>query len=230
MSSLRLQGLINPLLNSDSFTSIKDSLNRNKNLEINGLSESGKSYMINAIYEEQDKSMVIVTHSDIEARNMCEDLSFYTQDVYYLPAKEIVFYNIAAISGDLRWARLSVIREILNKKKKIIIVTMDSFATTYTPVNLFKENTIKLKAGKELNLLELSKKLLGCGYERVEVVEGKGEFSLRGGILDIYPPNSSVPYRIELFGDEIESIRRFNVESQRSIDKIRKLKFFQLKK
>ena len=226
---MRLQGLINPLLNSDSFTSIKDSLNRNKNLEINGLSESGKSYMINAIYEEQDKSMVIVTHSDIEARNMCEDLSFYTQDVYYLPAKEIVFYNIAAISGDLRWARLSVIREILNKKKKIIIVTMDSFATTYTPVNLFKENTIKLKAGKELNLLELSKKLLGCGYERVEVVEGKGEFSLRGGILDIYPPNSSVPYRIELFGDEIESIRRFNVESQRSIDKIREIEIFPAK-
>ena len=144
VSSLRLQGLINPLLNSDNFTSIKDALNRNKNLEINGLSESGKSYMINAIYEEQDKSMVIVTHSDVEARNMCEDLSFYTQDVYYLPAKEIVFYNIAAISGDLRWARLSVIREILNKKKKIIIVTMDSFATAYTPVNLFKENTIKL--------------------------------------------------------------------------------------
>ncbi|MDD7372237.1 MAG: transcription-repair coupling factor [Sarcina ventriculi] len=226
---MRLQGLINPLLNSDSFTSIKDALNRNKNLEINGLSESGKSYMINAIYEEQDKSMVIVTHSDIEARNMCEDLSFYTQDVYYLPAKEIVFYNIAAISGDLRWARLSVIREILNKKKKIIIVTMDSFATTYTPVNLFKENTIKLKAGKELNLLELSKKLLGCGYERVEVVEGKGEFSLRGGILDIYPPNSSVPYRIELFGDEIESIRRFNVESQRSIDKIREIEIFPAK-
>ena len=226
---MRLQGLINPLLNSDSFTSIKDALNRNKNLEINGLSESGKSYMINAIYEEQDKSMVIVTHSDVEARNMCEDLSFYTQDVYYLPAKEIVFYNIAAISGDLRWARLSVIREILNKKKKIIIVTMDSFATAYTPINLFKENTIKLKAGKELNLLELSKKLLGCGYERVEVVEGKGEFSLRGGILDIYPPNSFVPYRIELFGDEIESIRRFNVESQRSIDKIREIEIFPAK-
>ena len=71
VSSLRLQGLINPLLNSDNFTSIKDALNRNKNLEINGLSESGKSYMINAIYEEQDKSMVIVTHSDVEARNMC---------------------------------------------------------------------------------------------------------------------------------------------------------------
>ena len=226
---MRLQGLINPLLNSDNFTSIKDALNRNKNLEINGLSESGKSYMINAIYEEQDKSMVIVTHSDVEARNMREDLSFYTQDVYYLPAKEIVFYNIAAISGDLRWARLSVIREILNKKKKIIIVTMDSFATAYTPVNLFKENTIKLKAGKELNLLELSKKLLGCGYERVEVVEGKGEFSLRGGILDIYPPNSFVPYRIELFGDEIESIRRFNVESQRSIDKIREIEIFPAK-
>lgn len=226
---MRLEGLMNPLLNSHSFINLKNSLENNKNLELSGLFESGKSYIINAIYEEQNKSMVIVTHSDIEARNIYEDLSFYTQDVYYLPAKEIVFYNIAAISGDLRWARLSVIREILNKKKKIVIVTMDSFSTTYTPVKLFKDNTIKLKVGKELNLLELSKKLLSCGYERVEVVQGKGEFSLRGGILDVYPPNSSLPYRIELFGDEIESIRRFNVESQRSIDKVKEIEVFPAK-
>ena len=82
--------------------------------------------------------MVILTHSDMEAKNIYEDLSFYTNDVYYLPPREIVFYNIDAISGDLRWARLKVIKEMMKDSKKIIVTSIDSLTSVYTPIALLK--------------------------------------------------------------------------------------------
>lgn len=227
---MRLKGLMNPLVGSDSFGEVKKSLNNSKHpIGVYGLSDSSKSYFINGVYENQEKPLIVVAHSDIEARNLYEDLSFYIPEVYYLPTREIVFYNIDAISGDLRWARLKVIREILNKKKKIIVTSMEAFAAIYTPIELFRSHTYKLKVGDELSLREFSMKLVECGYERMEVVEGKGEFSLRGGILDIYPPHSSTPIRIDMFGDEIDSIRTFNIESQRSIDKVKEVEIFPAK-
>lgn len=227
---MRLKGLMNPLIESQNFKEVIGNIN-NKNFPVGiyGLSESGKSYFINGIYENQDKPMVVVTHSDVEARNLYEDLSLYIPDVYYFPTKEVVFYNIDAISGDLRWARLKVLKEILNNKKKIIVTSIESFTSMYTPIELYRSHSFKLKVGDELDLRELSKKLVECGYERLEAVEGKGEFSLRGGILDVFPPHSSHPYRIELFGDEIDSIRTFNVESQRSIDKVKAMEIFPAK-
>ncbi len=94
---------------------------------------------------------------------------------------------------------------------------------------LFLEHSINLKIGKQIDFNELSKLLVESGYERVDMVEGKGEFSIRGGLLDLFPPDSIYPYRIELFGDEIDSIRTFNTESQRSIDKVKTLSIFPAK-
>ena len=227
---MRLKGLIEPLITSDKFSSIKSDIEEKDNLvEISGLSESSKAYFVNSVYESFDKPVVIITHNDMEAKNLYEDLNLYTSNVSYFPAKEVVFYNVDAISGDLRWARLRVIKEILERKKGIVVTSIDSFASAYTPKKLFKDHKLSLKVGKEVSFEEISKVLVEGGYERVEIVEGKGEFSLRGGLLDVFPPDSVYPYRIELFGDEIESIRTFNVESQRSIDKVKTLKIFPAK-
>ena len=227
---MRLKGVLQPLCDNSTFCEIISSIKNNKYpININGLSDSGKSYSIFGIYEQIDSPMIILTNNDIEAKNMYEDLSFYTNDIYYLPAKEVVFYNIDAISGDLRWARLKVIKEILNNTKKIIVTSIDSLTSIYTPIDLFKEYNINLKIDDEVDFKDLSKKLIECGYERVEAVEGKGEFSLRGGILDVFPPTSTYPYRIELFGDTIDSIRTFNTESQRSIEKVESMEIFPAK-
>ena len=227
---MRLKGVLEPFENSVEFENIKSGINSERYpIGIYGVSESGRVYVMSSVFEYIDKSMVIVTQSDMDAKNVYEDLLLYTNDVHYFPAKEMVFYNIDAISGDLRWARLKVINEILNKKKKIIVTSIDAFSARYTPHKLFKEYTMKLKEGDEINLEEFSKKLIQSGYERVEIVEGKGQFALRGGIADIFPTCSAYPYRIELFGDEIESIRTFNTESQRSIDKVKKIEIFPAK-
>ena len=227
---MRLKGLLEPLENSVEFNNILNCIKGKKYpIEVNGISESGRGYLISGILENTEKPIVVVTQSDIDAKNIYEDLLFYTNDVYYFPAKEVVFYNIDAISGDLRWARLKVINEILQKNKKIIVTSVDAFASKYTPKKLFADYNIKIKEGLEVDFKNIASKLVQCGYERVDRVEGKGQFAVRGGILDVFPTCSTYPYRIELFGDEVESIRTFNVESQRSIEKVKRIEIFPAK-
>lgn len=220
-----------PLRDNEEFNHLLGCMNKGQYpLSAYGLSESGKSYLINGIFENRENSIVIVTHNDIEAKNLYEDLSLYSTEVYYFPVREVVFYNIDAISGDLRWARLKVIKEILqNRDKKIVITSIDALTSLYTPREYYFNYSMNISQGSELDLKGLSKKLTECGYERVESVEGKGEFSYRGGILDVFPPTSVYPYRIELFGDEVDSIRTFNTESQRSIEKIKSFDIFPAK-
>lgn len=227
---MRLDGLIKPINSSVEFDDIRNSIENEKfPIGVYGLSDSGRSYLIDAVQQEVDKSFLIVTHSDVEARKLYEDLSFYDVKVYYFPTKEVVFYNIDAISGDLRWERLKVIRQMINKGKKIIVTCIEALASIYIPAVLYKKYTFKLSQGKSIDIKDLSQKLVQCGYERVDTVDSKGQFSIRGGIMDIYPPILAQPYRVELFGDEIESIRNFNIESQRSIEKVKSIEIFPAK-
>lgn len=227
---MRLQGLMKPLLENDKFLKIEEEIKRkNYPLGIYGISESAKAYLVNGIYEKIKKSILIVTYSDVEARNLYEDLNLYIPNLYYLPTKELVFYNIDTISGDLRWERLKVIREILKDKKNVLITCVDALASVYTPVELFKENIYKFSVGDIIDTKVLSEKLVQCGYERTLTVENKGQFSIRGGIIDIFPPVTDMPYRIELFDDEIDSIRTFSADTQRSVDKCYSIEVFPAK-
>jgi len=194
-----------------------------------GISESAKSYLLYGVLTGIDKKMLVVTHSDVEAKNIYEDLSFYFNDVYYLPTKEVVFYNIDAVSGDLRWERLKVLKKMLEEGQKIVVTSAECLAACYTPVDLFISHTFSLSVGDIVNIKDLSQKLIECGYERNAVVDTKGQFSIRGGIIDIYPPTSGLPYRIELFDEEIDSIRTFNTDTQRSIDKVQSIEIFPAK-
>lgn len=227
---MRLEGLIRPLKENKKFNKIIEDIGAGRYpISIYDVSDSGKNYVIDAVFEKLEKSIVIITESDIEAKNIYEDLNLYTTNVYYFPAKETVFYNIDAVSGDLRWARLKVIKEILNSKKKIIVTSIDAFTARYIPHKLFSKYSLKIKEGQEIDTKNIIADFVSSGYERTESVDGKGQFSIRGGIIDIYPTCSSYPYRIELFGDEVDSIRTFNTVSQRSIEKVKSAEIFPAK-
>lgn len=228
--NMRLEGLIKPLKECREFNTIISDIQRRRfPIGVFGLSDSSRSYLIDGLFEEMDETVLILTHSDVEARNIYEDMLLYIPNVYYFPSKEVVFYNVYAISGDLRWERLKVIHELSKKGKNIIITCIETIASLYIPMELYKKYTYNFSVGEKLVLKEFAQKLIESGYERVDLVEGKGEFSIRGGILDIYSPVLSEPYRIELFGDEIDSIRTFNIESQRSIDKVKSVEIFPAK-
>jgi transcription-repair coupling factor (superfamily II helicase) len=227
---MRLEGLMKPLKESREFKSIlTDAQKKRFPIGVFGLSESARSFLINGLYDEIDKPFLILTHSDVEARNIYEDLSFFVPNIYYFPTRELAFYNVYAVSGDLRWERLKVIKEMIGEGKKIIVTCIEALASAYIPAELYKRYTYKLKMGDTVDLAEFNKKLVECGYERADVVEGRGQFSIRGGIMDIFPPTSTEPFRVELFGDEIDSIRTFNTESQRSIEKASQIEIFPAK-
>ncbi|WP_294342792.1 transcription-repair coupling factor [uncultured Clostridium sp.] len=219
---MRLQGLLTPIVGSGNFENILRGIKNNQfPININGLSESGKAYAIWSLFESSDDSIVVFTSSDMESKKLYEELSFFTTSTYYFPTKDIVFYNITATSGDLIWERLKVFKELIGNGKRIIVTSIETLRGLYIPMEVMKKYHFKVKEGKELDEVELVEKLVESGYEHVDVVEGRGQFSKRGGIIDIFPPVSRYPYRIELFGDEVDSIRTFNVESQRSIEKVK---------
>ena len=224
---MRLDGLLKPIEKSSEFKSVVDAVNSQKfPISLFGLSDSGKAYAIDAIYKNIDKPLFIITSSDVQAKNLYEDLNFFESEVYYFPTKEIVFYDIYAVSGDLRWERLKVFKEICDDNKKIIVLSIESLCAVYIPWLLYKKYAKTIKEGQEIDIETLTNDLIKGGYERCQVVEAKGQFSVRGGIIDIFPPNSSYPMRIELFGDEIDSIRKFNAETQRSIEKVDEISIF----
>ncbi len=227
---MRLKGVMTPLKLSSEYRDIKRYINEEKYpLGIHGLSESGKSYLLYGVYEDIEKSMLVLTHNDMEAKNIYEDLSFYCNDVYYFPTREVTFYNVEAVSGDLRWERLKVLNKILHEGKCIVVTSIEALAASYAPVELFKKFSFEISLESTIDIRELSEKLVQCGYERCSVVENIGQFSVRGGIIDVYPPISSMPFRIELFDDEVDSIRTFNKDNQRSIDKVDKVEIFPAK-
>ena len=185
-----------------------------------GISDSARAAFISSFFNETDKSVYVFSWSDMEARAIYEDLQLWEMDVYFLPSRELVFYDADAISGDLRWERLRVLKEIAADQKKIIVTSVESLLSAWMPLKYFKDYTFNFRPGDVIELETLAKRLIESGYERAEVTEGRGQFSLRGGIMDIFSPVASFPVRIELFGDEIDTIRIFNPDSQRSMDHV----------
>ncbi|WP_026881762.1 transcription-repair coupling factor [Clostridium akagii] len=227
---MRFRGFIQPLRENREFINVIDSVNAHKYpIGVVGLAESARSYFIYSAYEEMNNPFVVVTDNDVEAKKIYEDLSLYIPNVYYFPTREVAFYSIDAISGDLRWERIKVLKEMLKKGRRIIVTSMEAFAAQYAPIELFKKYSYKVGIGDTIELKEFRNKLVCSGYEMVETVENKGQYSIRGGIVDIFIPTSSLPYRIELFGDEVDSIRTFNTSSQRSIEKVNKIDIFPAK-
>ncbi|NLK95091.1 MAG: transcription-repair coupling factor [Clostridiales bacterium] len=226
---MRLEGLIKPLIENNKYSEIVSLINKNKSVEIEGIADSARSLFISAISQSTNKPIVLIANSDMEAKNIYEDLNLFLNNVYYFPTKEVVFYNIDAISGDLRWERLKVIKQILSNKNNVIVTSIEAFSLRLAPKDLYYSHQISIKVGMEANIKTITKLLVEGGYDRVDMVEGKGEFSLRGGILDVYPADSIYPYRIEFFGDEVDTIRTFNLTSQRSIENIKSINIFPAK-
>ncbi|WP_461207202.1 transcription-repair coupling factor [Clostridium sp. DL1XJH146] len=227
---MRLDGVLKPLYDKTDFNRIINSLKIDmSHIDISGIGDSSKAYMVYGVFKKSQKSMLLITHSDLEAKNLYEDLSLYTTEAYLLQSKPVVFYNVYAVSGDLRWERLKALREIIKSNNKIIVCSIEALASSYVPIDMYKENLFHFSVGKKINMQELGEKLVCSGYERVKIIDSKGQFSIRGGIIDIFSPIERLPFRIELFDDEVDSIRTFNIETQRSIEKINNIEVFPAK-
>ncbi|MGB9679036.1 MAG: transcription-repair coupling factor [Thermoanaerobacteraceae bacterium] len=183
-----------------------------------GLTESQKAHITNHIMNVFNKTVLFVTYDNVEARIIYEDLSSFTKgNAYLFPPREALFYKIDAASQNITSERLNVITKIIDGKPHGIVVSADAVCGKLIPLELYKKYYFEYKVNDRILLDDFIKNLIVMGYERVESVEGKGQFSIRGGIIDIFPLIEDYAFRIELFDDEIDSIRKFDVLTQRSI-------------
>ena len=189
---------------------------KQKAFQITGCLDSQQVNFMSGIAKEYSYS-VVVTHSEKRAREIYEDFLLYTKDVSYYPAKDFIFYS-ADIHGTLTIReRLNTIRRLVEGQKAVIVTTIDGLMDKLIPIRQIKENVLTFQCGDMVNLNKLQKELISMCSERVGQVELSGQFAIRGGIIDIFPLSEESPIRIDLWDDEIDSIKYFDVESQRSI-------------
>lgn len=194
-------------------------------IRLAGCVESQKLHMINVLAASQDAA-IVVTYSENKARSIYEEYSFYDKDVMYYPAKDLIFYQSDINGKQLSVDRMRVLSEILNGRKITIITTLDAFMTPMPPLEVIRNNIFSIEAGSIIDENAIALKLISMGYEKVYQVAERGQFSIRGDIIDIFDLTKDNPVRIELWGDEVENIRSFDVLSQRSIEKLNKITIF----
>lgn len=198
-------------------TYLEDVKNKINPMMISGLTDSGKVHLAYSTYFYAERPICIVTYNELQAKKIIKDLAYFEDNVEYFPKKEILAYDYLTESKDSLFERIEVLNNIINKKAKVIVTTIEAVMQPMIAKETLYKNLLNLKVGQELNLDKLKETLINLGYERYDVIEGKGQFSIRGGIVDI-AVNSKSGVRIELWGDEIDSIRKFNILTQRSTD------------
>ena len=218
-----MQALLAPLAElADYQEIIKDRKKENGIIQIAGGVGSQKTHLMYALGDGFEYR-VIAFSSEEKAKKAYEEYRVFTEDVYLYPARDLLFYH-ADIKGKLLTdQRMGVLRALIEKeegKDVTVITTMDAFLDGLARPEKLKEQRISLTGGDVIDLTELEKRLTDMGYERESQIEGPGQFAVRGGIMDVFPLTEELPVRIELWGDEIDSLRSFDVESQRSVENL----------
>lgn len=182
---------------------------------LSGLTDAGKVQLASATQFYSKRPIFIVTYNEMQAKKLIKDFSFYTDKVAYFPKREIATYDIIAESKDVLYERMDTINGIEQGKFEVVVTTIEAACQKMIRKESLYQNRIELKTGSSCSLEETRRKLQYLGYERVELVEAKGQYSSRGGILDIGISDKQ-GVRIEFWGDDIDSIRYFSFSNQRS--------------
>lgn len=183
-----------------------------------GLTGSARSLLVSVINEAMSKPILLVTHQLSQAQQLYDDLLELTQDVYLYPVNELIGAEIAISSPELRSQRIEALSNWQRAKKGILIAPVQALRRFLPPSDYWEKYQLTFQVGEEINLEETLKMLVHMGYESASMVTKPGEFSRRGGIIDIYPLTEEYPLRIELFDVEVDSVRYFDAESQRSLE------------
>lgn len=220
-----MQALLAPLQELAEFDGMRKAVaGGNASIALTGCVDSQKLHIIYGISDGL-KCKVIVTYSDVKAKELFEEYKFYDRNVMLYPAKDLIFFQADIHGNQLVKERVKTLRRLMEGKPVTIVTT---YAALMTPQALWdrKRDVIDVERGGSLQEKELARKLVSMGYENCYQVESAGQFSVRGGIIDIFDLTEENPYRIELWGDEVESIRSFDVLSQRSIEKLESISVF----
>ena len=227
--------IIQSLQELDKFKELAEQINCKKTpINISGLVFVGKSHIISSLKEEIKRPICVITYNELQAKNMVKDLRYFTDKVEYFGKREIASYDYVSESKDLPFARIDVLNKLKNKDVNIVVTTIEAIMQSMIPEKVLYKNILKFTVGNmfestgfsgKKNLNNLKKLLLLMGYERNDLVEARGQFSIRGGIVDI-GLTEKTGIRIEFWGDEVDSIRYFGLASQRTTEMTDKITIY----
>lgn len=221
-----MKAFLTPLQGLAEFEQIKEKSKTNKGiLQVSGCMESQKSHLMYGLSGIAPYRLILA-EDERRAREIYEDYRFYDRKVYSYPAKDLLFLQ-ADIHGNLLIRqRMKVIKALLEEKELTVVTSIDGCMDFLESLEKIKEQLIHYESDSTVDIEQLKNQLVALGYERVGQVEMPGQFSVRGGIVDIYCLTEENPWRIELWGDEIDSIRSFDPESQRSLENLEELTIY----
>ena len=218
-----MQAFVAPLSELAEFETIQRKRREKQGfLQITGCTTSQRTHLMYGLSDGFENKIIAVS-SETKAKQIYEEYKFLDSKVYLYPAKDLLFYQADLRGKYLVKQRMEVFQAFLENQGITVVATFDAFMDALIPLEEMKKRVISLKPGDVVDFEQLKQDLTGLGYDREEQVEGPGQFAVRGGILDVYPLTEEVPIRVELWGDEIDSIRTFDVESQRSIENLEEL-------
>ncbi|MBC8591234.1 transcription-repair coupling factor [Wansuia hejianensis] len=223
--------LVDPLKTLDPYNKILADIKKGISpIGTYGIIDENLGHIAYGLNKHLNKQILLITYDELKARRLYEDIrNLGNEDVELFPKKEILFYDMDAYSYENLTQRLNVISKLVQGENIIVISSLEALLDKLIPRDIFKGYIRKVEFGKDIDLKSLLNDFVTLGYERVHMVEGIGQFSIRGGIIDFFPPGSQNPYRIELFDEEVDSIRTFDILSQRSLEVVEQVMILPVK-
>lgn len=227
---MQMNYLITSLQENEKFKEVVENVNEKISpIAISGLSDVSKVSIISSVLESTKRKICVLTYNEIQAKKLVKDLKYFFKQVYFLPKREIAPYDYIAESKDLPYERIAVLNKIILQEKSkepiIIVTTIEAAMQKMISKEELYENIVDFKIGETYSIENLKQTFVKLGYERTNLIEGQGQFSIRGGIVDVGLSNK-IGVRIEFWGDEVDSIRYFKIDSQRSTEMIQNITIF----
>ncbi len=215
-----------PLTELYEFTEMEEAVRRKQGpLLVSGCLDSQKVHLMQELAPDRPWKLV-VTYDESRAREICDDFGCFRRDAWLYPAKDLLFYSADIHGNLLARERVSVLQHMMEDSAGVVVTTIDGLMDHLLPRAQMRNHVLHVKNGEDLDLEKMKTTLVELGYERTAQVDGMGQFSIRGGILDIYPLTEETPIRIELWDTEVDSIRTFDPESQRSIEQLNEVRIY----
>ncbi len=216
-----LSWLFAPLEEMDSFKQLHQALAKPGAYSVCGLDDTQRLHVLAGLARKTGKMLLLVTATDQLAQYAVDDLTtFLGGKVALFPSREVSFHRVAAASADLAVRRIETLGAAASGGLRAMVAPVDALLYPLMPPSAFKSNVIFLKEGMQIEPADLIARLISAGYERVDVVEARGQCALRGGIVDLFPVGRAGALRLEFFDDELDSLRDFDPMSQRSITRV----------
>ena len=211
-----MEQLLQLLKTIPEYKAILSSLSEGESVAVTGIGQINRSHMIAGLCRDTTRPVVVICQDDMAARRLQEELKAFLGDCApILPSRELTLYDAAVVSRSWEQKRLRQLYDLACGKTPLLLMGWDALSLRTMPESVLQQTAFTLEVGKEYQLPELVNRLTAAGYSRCGMVEGSGQFAVRGGIVDIFTPAADQPVRMEFFGDELDTMGYFDPVTQR---------------